>query len=185
MNIEQKIIGKIFFTIIVFTLAVLFSGCGGTGDGDGSPPGTVGENLVKNGGFEEDFTNWNFNGGQNVCFFLENAIRADGAKSLKVLDCLWNGLIYQRLNVEPDTDYVFTVSCLVSRDDSAPWGILIKISEDYTRESPLIEVKSAGSGWKSYKGTFNSKERTTVDLGINGNASEFFVDRLSVYKVAK
>jgi hypothetical protein len=171
--------------VSVLAAAVVCAGCGGAGDGDGAPPGTTGDNLIVNGGFEDDFDGWINDGGRDVSFFVDTVIKATGGKSLKVIDCEWQSTIYQDIDVEPDTEYIFSVSCLVSRDDTEPWGVLIKINHrgfyDYT-ETPFFEIKAAGFGWKSYRESFNSGSNTKVCLIINGDQSEFYVDRVSLYK---
>ncbi|MCL2880428.1 MAG: carbohydrate binding domain-containing protein [Treponema sp.] len=168
--------------ICVIVLASVFAGCGGTGDGDEAPPGTTGANLVVNGGFEDDFSGWTISSGQDLIFFIDPVIKAVGDKSLKIIDCEWQGVIYQYINVEPDTEYVFAMSCLVSRDDSQPYGALVKIASDLSSATPFFQINAAGTGWKSYRESFNSGSNSQICLSINGNESEFYVDRISLYQ---
>jgi len=144
-----------------------------------------GANLVKNGDFENNLDDWNVQAANAEMFTVSTLLKVSGAKSLRVRDCEWQGVVSQIIQVEPGTNYLLTVSCIVSRDEDAPYGVLIKVVDALPETLKFFEINAGGIGWKSYRESFYSGDKTSVTITINGNKSEFYADGISLYKIIK
>ena len=120
------------------------------------------ENIVANGGFEDEGANWAFNSGSHE--FVSDA--HGGNKALKLSNPnAWGEAAIQTIAVEANTDYTITLWAKDTTD------ITLILKTGATDQNYAQKSISAGSTWTQITYTFNSGDNNSLYLGFMGQES--------------
>ena len=136
--------------------------------------------IIGNGDFESgDMTNWENVGSESEVIKTEGAY--DGEYALNLKGGQWSS-IRQTVKTKVNTEYTLTfyVKRMAGADGVAVWlkdGDKNLLDPDGNEIGGVFDVSEA-DGWLKVEHTFNSFDRTTVDVlfGLMNNGNEYLID---------
>ncbi len=163
--------------IIVYSVFLIFSQLSFAQN----PP----QNLLVNGGFENGFNGW------SPSAILDGTIKYAGNYSARFTNA--QGLIYQMVNVQPNTDYKVTFWIYLQNDFSgSDWGGALCEVTDYNwntvgSSSFISPENRPRNKWLQYAVHFNSGSSNQVRLAIgffggSGWNANFNIDEVKLFQ---
>lgn len=141
------------------------------------------DNLVKNHNFATgDFTDWSVD---TTVFSIENGVGFDGNNYVHLVGNGTWSYLSQSLQVEPNTEYIFTVyqHAPVSSDRVNMKSIFKAVSfKEGTNLTGDQHYSISDTDWIAYTTTINSGDLSQIDLYFGNGGSEAYIDSVYFFK---